>query len=170
MNELDLDKTAHVGAFEASFPMMLHRSLDAVLPDYRALFSEFGLTEQQWRILRALWERTAITHNELARITLIPANSLVGILERLEKRELVVRIRSVEDRRNVIVKATAGGRALERQVEPKLAEVQARLRDRMTEDEWCSLERLLVKACTRSSTRSRKLKNAPNEETAHGRI
>ena len=32
--------------------MMLHGVLDKIMPAYRQLFTRFGVTEQQWRVLR----------------------------------------------------------------------------------------------------------------------
>jgi DNA-binding MarR family transcriptional regulator len=42
--------------FSRSLPMLLYRTLDAVMPRFRRIFNEFGLTEQQWRVLRVLWQ------------------------------------------------------------------------------------------------------------------
>ena len=58
--------------------MRLYRALDAVMPAFRQVFSEFGLTEQQWRVLRVLWEQGAVPLSSLASATLIPAPSLVA--------------------------------------------------------------------------------------------
>jgi DNA-binding MarR family transcriptional regulator len=45
-----------IDQFTRSLPMMLYRTLDTVMPRFRSIFNEFGLTEQQWRVLRVLWE------------------------------------------------------------------------------------------------------------------
>ena len=98
--------------FNRSLPMMLYRTLDAVMPRFRKIFNEFGLTEQQWRVLRVLWEQEAVTLNRLADHTLIPAPSLVGVVDRLERDELVTRQRSEVDQRKVNVVLTSQGAAL----------------------------------------------------------
>ena len=85
--------------FSQSLPMVLYRTLDAVMPRFRKIFNEFGLTEQQWRVLRVLWDEEALTFNRLAALTLIPPPSLVGIVDRMERAELVTRQRSEADRR-----------------------------------------------------------------------
>ena len=128
--------------------MMLYRALDAVMPRFRRIFNEFGLTEQQWRVLRVLWEHDAIAFRALAEATLIPAPSLVGVVDRLTKQGLVGRQRSETDRRNVFVHATDKGRELHRQVRPKVDEAYAALRASIDADEWQQLinglERLAV--------------------------
>jgi homoprotocatechuate degradation regulator HpaR len=122
--------------FSRSLPMMLYRALDAVMPRFRRIFNEFGLTEQQGRVLRVLWEHEAIAFRELADITLIPAPSLVGVVDRLGKQGLVARQRSETDRRNVFVHATERGKALHRQVRPRVDEAYADLRGSIKASDW----------------------------------
>jgi len=126
-------------SFSRSLPMMLYRALDAVMPRFRRIFNEFGLTEQQWRVLRVLWEDQGISFRELSDITLIPAPSLVGIIDRLAKQGLVGRQRSDRDRRSVFVFATEEGKALHRRVRPKVDAAYVELRGSVDEQEWKSL-------------------------------
>ena len=125
--------------FSRSLPMMLYRSLDAVMPRFRRIFNEFGLTEQQWRVLRVLWQQHEIAFRELADLTLIPAPSLVGIVDRLTKNGLAERRRSATDRRNVYVHATAKGMALEKEVRPRVDEAYEELRSSVDAKTWNSL-------------------------------
>ncbi len=131
--------------FDQSLPMILHRALDATMPDYRELFARFNLTEQQWRVLRVLWSAKKVTSADLSSRTLLPAPSLVGILDRLEKKGLVNRVRSVKDRRSVFVIATAEGRALEAQVTPLVTEIDQRLRASVSAEEWLAMQTVLQK-------------------------
>lgn len=125
-----------IDQFSQSLPMMLYRTLDAVMPRFRKIFNDFGLTEQQWRVLRVLWERESLTINRLAELTLIPAPSLVGIVDRLERDELVTRQRSQSDRRKVNVVLIAKGVALEHQVMPRVAKTYAQLKQSVDPAVW----------------------------------
>lgn len=125
--------------FSRSLPMMLYRALDAVLPRFRRIFNEFGLTEQQWRVLRVLWEHDAVAFGALSAATLIPAPSLVGIVDRLANQGLVARQRSKTDRRNVFVRATEEGRELHRQVQPRVDAAYAELRASIDARAWQQL-------------------------------
>lgn len=125
--------------------MILHRTLDGVMPNFRDLFARYNLTEQQWRVLRVLWSSKKVTSAELSIRTLLPAPSLVGIIDRLEKKELVARVRSVEDRRVVYVVATAQGRALEEEVTPQVTKIDENLRSRVTPEEWRAMEETLAR-------------------------
>ena len=127
--------------------MMLYSALDAVMPRFRKIFKKFGLTEQQWRVLRVLWEIDSVALQALADITLIPAPSLVGIIDRLETSDLVERRRSKSDRRVVYIHATTTGQELERQVQPQVdrlyAELQASIDPRLWDHLMAGLDSIV---------------------------
>ena len=125
--------------FDASLPMVLYRALDGVMPLYRALFACHGLTEQQWRVLRVIWTDRNVTSRALSARTLISPPSLVSIIDRLEAKGLVTRVRSVSDRRAVHVVATADGRALQERIMPEVARIDAVLRARVSAGEWAAM-------------------------------
>ncbi|MDH3266042.1 MAG: MarR family transcriptional regulator [Gammaproteobacteria bacterium] len=106
------------------------------MPRFRKIFNDFGLTEQQWRVLRVLWEHEAVTIKRLAELTLIAAPSLVGIVDRLERDEYVTRQRSQADRRKVNVVLIARGVALEEQVMPRVAKTYADLKRSVDANTW----------------------------------
>jgi homoprotocatechuate degradation regulator HpaR len=126
-------------SFSGSLPMMLYSTLDAVMPRFRKIFKKFGLTEQQWRILRVLWEIDSVALQTLAEITLIPAPSLVGVIDRLETSNLVERRRSKSDRRVVYIHATSTGQKLERKVRPEVDRLYAELQASIDPKVWDSL-------------------------------
>lgn len=142
MNYVDINE---VPAFSTSLPMQLYKALDAIMPEYRNLFYKYDLTEQQWRILRVLWTENNITVAQLSKITLLPAPSLVGILDRLVKKNLLIRNRSDKDRRQVQISLTAKGQELQQVVAPSVLAIHSRLKARVSNEEWQSLERLLKK-------------------------
>ena len=125
--------------FSRSLPMMLYRALDAVMPRFRQIFNEFGLTEQQWRVLRVLWQYEQIPFRKLADLTLISAPSLVGVVDRLTKNGLAGRRRSDADRRIVFVHVTRRGQALESKVMPRVDSAYAELRSSVDAKSWGAL-------------------------------
>lgn len=73
-----------------------------------------GLTQAQFDIIATLGNTAGMTFKELGQKTLITKGTLTGVVNRLENRQLVRRITSLEDRRNTIVQLTdAGERAFE---------------------------------------------------------
>ena len=131
--------------FLDSLPMILSRTLDGVMPVYRALFQEHAITDQQWRVMRALWEQKHLTSKQISEITLLPSPSLVGILDRLEKKGFVGRLRSIEDRRLVYIVPTQAGRNLQELMLPKIEQIHDRFMHQVTPDEWGELNRILDK-------------------------
>ena len=131
--------------FLNSLPMILSRTLDGVMPVYRALFQEHAITDQQWRVMRALWEQKHLTSKQISEITLLPSPSLVGILDRLEKKGFVGRLRSVEDRRLVYIVPTQAGRKLQELMLPKIEQIHDKFMHQVTPDEWGELNRILDK-------------------------
>ena len=97
MNYVDIND---IPSFGETLPMHLYRTLDAIMPEYRNLFAKNNLTEQQWRILRVLWAKNNISVVNLSEQTLLPAPSLVGILDRLVKKNLINRAlkKNLQDR------------------------------------------------------------------------
>jgi homoprotocatechuate degradation regulator HpaR len=129
--------------------MLLNRSLDAIMPPYRDLFQEFGVTEQQWRILRVLWEQKHLTSTQISTLTLLPTPSLVGILDRLEKKGLVKRLRSSTDRREVNITITNLGKELQLHVMPKIKKIQDQIKQKLSTAEWEHINKILEKIGSR---------------------
>src|SRR5271168_1652548 len=77
--------------FARSLPMSLLRAREAVMRQFRPSLRSHGLTEQQWRILRALATVDAIEVTELARMAFLLGPSLSRILRDLDARQLIER-------------------------------------------------------------------------------
>ena len=122
--------------FDDSLPMLLYRALNTVMPEFRNLFAGFGVTEPQWRVLRVLWEESEISVRELSARTLLLAPSLVGVLDRLENAGLVERHRSQADRRQVLVRLTPAGTALQSDVNPRVDEIYREIEAAMDSDTY----------------------------------
>src|SRR5947207_3383562 len=85
--------------FSQSLPMALLRAREAVMRQFRPILRQHGLTEQQWRILRALAAVDAIEVTELARVAFLLGPSLSRILRDLETRGLIQREVNARDLR-----------------------------------------------------------------------
>jgi homoprotocatechuate degradation regulator HpaR len=100
-------------AFSKSLPMQLLRAREAVMRPFRPGLRRVKVTEQQWRILRALGHSGPLEASELARATCLLAPSLSRILPTMEARQLVGRRQVDSDlRRSVISLERKGLRLL----------------------------------------------------------
>ena len=89
--------------FSESLPMALLRTREAVMRLFRPGLRKHGVTEQQWRILRALAHTGPLEVTELAAATFLLAPSLSRILPDLEKRQLISRRQVDTDLRRSVV-------------------------------------------------------------------
>src|SRR5207244_11195184 len=85
--------------FSRSLPMSLLRAREAVMRQFRPALREHGLTEQQWRILRALAAIDCMEVTDLARTAFLLGPSLSRILRDLETRGLIERRTAEADQR-----------------------------------------------------------------------
>jgi len=76
----------------------------------RHLIKKHGITGPQLMILRVVRNKEVIAVSEIARNTSLSISTVTGILMRLEKRGLVRREKSGEDKRRVMVNLTAEGK------------------------------------------------------------
>jgi len=104
--------------FSRSLPMSLLRAREAVMRQFRPSLRRHDLTEQQWRILRALAAVDAIEVTELARTAFLLAPSLSRILRDLEARDLIERKTAESDQRRGLVSISEKGLRLMEVVAP----------------------------------------------------
>ena len=88
----------------------------------KRLVKQFGLTGPQLLILQEIAGAGEITASELAKAISLSQATVTGILERLEKRNLIARRRSNSDRRRVKVSATTTGQRLLEAAPPLMQE------------------------------------------------
>jgi DNA-binding MarR family transcriptional regulator len=100
----------------------LRRIVRAIDQHSRRLAQEFGLTGPQVVLLRELVRNGEMHVAELAENISLSHATVTDILNRLEKRNLIDRTRSLTDRRRIMVTATEQAEALIKQSPPLLQE------------------------------------------------
>ena len=84
----------------------------SVLGVYRPILEPLGLTHPQYLVMLVLWENGDSSVRDLGTALRLDSATLSPLLKRLEAAGLVLRARSVEDERVVVVSLTAEGTAL----------------------------------------------------------
>ena len=106
--------------FSRSLPMALMRAREATMRTFRPMLAEHDLTEQQWRVLRALHDAEAgLDVSEIAGRTFLLGPSLSRILANLERREIVHRGAVDHDGRRARITISDRGRQLVDAVAPR---------------------------------------------------
>ena len=129
--------------FSRSLPMSLLRAREAVMRHFRPSLRDHGLTEQQWRILRALTSVDAIEVTELARVAFLLGPSLSRILRDLEARHLIERKVVKADQRRVVVSISARGLRLIEAVAPSSEAIYAAMTKRYGARKLAELQDML---------------------------
>lgn len=129
--------------FSRSLPMSLLRAREAVMRQFRPSLRQHGLTEQQWRILRALAAIEAIEVTELARTAFLLGPSLSRILRDLEARRLIERKTAKSDLRRGVVSITEKGLRLMEMVAPSSEAIYAAITRRYGAKKLAELQEML---------------------------
>jgi len=129
--------------FSRSLPMSLLRAREAVMRQFRPSLRNHGLTEQQWRILRALTAVEAIEVTELARTAFLLGPSLSRILRDLEARDLIERRTAETDLRRGVVSISPKGLKLIEAVAPTSEAIYAEITSRYGARKLAELQDML---------------------------
>jgi homoprotocatechuate degradation regulator HpaR len=129
--------------FSRSLPMSLLRAREAVMRQFRPSLRHHGLTEQQWRILRALAAIETIEVTELARVAFLLGPSLSRILRDLEARHLIERRIAKTDQRRAMVSISAKGLKLIEAVAPSSEAIYAAISKRYGARKLAELQEML---------------------------
>jgi len=78
----------------------------------RQMLIASGITEQQWRILRVLYEQGPLDATPLAEQACLLMPSLTRIIQSMVKKGLVTRVSREDDRRRQNIEITKQGRAI----------------------------------------------------------
>ena len=106
-------------AFSRSLPMALLRAREAVMTRFRPMLRRHGVTEQQWRVLRALAASSVpLRSSDIAVATCLSLPSLSRLLKTLETRGIVRRTVHEEDLRAAQLSLSRAGKSLIAKIAP----------------------------------------------------
>lgn len=111
--------------------LLLLQARERVLLRFRPVLNAFGLTDQQWRVLRAVNDEGALEPRQIGEICCISSPSMAGMLARMQELELVDRKRMDSDQRRVVVSLTRRSRGLIAQVTPLIEQTYREIEDEL---------------------------------------
>ena len=82
---------------------------------YQPYLDKLGITYPQYLVMMILWEEDHVPVNDIAKKLILNTNTITPLLKRMEQLELLLRKRSKEDERKVLVQLTEKGRQLQEQ-------------------------------------------------------
>jgi len=103
-----------------NLPLLLLQARERVLAHFRPILNANGVTEQQWRIVRVLYEVPSLEPREIVELCRISSPSMAGVLARMAELGLVVRRRLPRDQRRVRVSLTTRARVMAARMAPQI--------------------------------------------------
>lgn len=104
--------------FQRNLPMALLRARETVMGHFRPILRDHDITEQQWRVIRALFGHDGLEVTALAEKTLLLMPSLTRILKTLEEQKLVNKTAVEGDNRRKLIRLAERGRDLYKKMAP----------------------------------------------------
>lgn len=128
--------------------LAIWRTFDRLRVYDEALFAEWGLTAQQYNVLRLLRAASPEAVPTLSLVTRLVSRApdITRMLDRLEESGWIVRSRSTTDRRTVLVSITEAGIALLDRLSDPLKACHAKQLEHLSKSELQQLCQLLRKA------------------------
>lgn len=130
--------------FEQTLPMLLLRAREALLDPVRSVLRAFGLTDQQWRVLRVLSQSGEMEMSRLAQTVFIRPPSLTRIVRDLAERGFVARRVDGDDRRIVLLSIAPAGRACMEEALPTVLGLGRDMRAKVGPERVDELKALLL--------------------------
>ncbi|MPW43561.1 MULTISPECIES: MarR family winged helix-turn-helix transcriptional regulator [Acinetobacter] len=103
---------------------------------YRKVLASLGLTYPQYLVMLVLWEKDQLTVSEIGARLFLESSTLTPLLKKLESHQLILRQRSSQDERQVIITLTDLGINLQK----KALEVP----EKVISTTSCDLDQLLA--------------------------
>lgn len=124
--------------------MALMRARESIMSQFRPILAEHDLTEQQWRVLRALASNgEACSVGRIAEQTFLLGPSLSRMLASMDDRDLITRTAHAGDARRSEIAISAAGHALVDEIAPRSEAVYQRISDALSSAELDVLYDLL---------------------------
>ena len=123
--------------------LLLPRVGDALAVCQDLLFSKYGLTTEQWRVLMAIKARGPLRPVDIASLLERGPNTISQLVDRMVKAGLVRRTRDKKDRRAVFVSMTDKGKEAIEPAFPAGWELFHKLLSPLSYDDQCALADML---------------------------
>jgi len=143
-----IDNSGSLRDFQHSLPMELLKAREAAMSRFRPMLRQHGLTEQQWRVIRALAAYQRIDASELAKRSFLLAPSLTRILQFLERAQLIKRSSDANDQRRSVFALTNKGRRIYDEVGPDSELLYSEIEKEFGVDKLETLYKLLAEFYT----------------------
>ena len=115
---------------DRALPLALLRARETVMSPIRRVLKAHDVTDQQWRVLRVLYEHGVMDAKELAKSACVLAPSLTRIIKYLEQKNMLTRCADGKDGRRVLLDILPSGAELIESVTPEVQVIYQAFNDK----------------------------------------
>jgi DNA-binding MarR family transcriptional regulator len=102
----------------------------------KELNKKFKVSAPQLGCLLVLHEQGPMSPSDIAKHIMVSSSTVTGILDRLERKNFIARVRSFEDRRRIIITLTQSGEELARNAPPPIQQKIMKGLERLPDEEF----------------------------------
>ncbi len=127
----------------------IRRLQQIAVSSFMAETADLGITPVQFAALATVARQPGVDQRSLARAIAFDTSTLGGVVDRLEKRGLMLRSASAHDKRVRLLNLTSEGKSMLARIEPGMLRAQQRMLQPLSEHDRVMLMRLLKKVVDR---------------------
>lgn len=122
---------------------LLSVSQNKVFKYFSKLLEEYGVTPAQYGVLNCLWREGQLSPKQIGEMVHLEAPTVSGILDKMQKAELIERSVVPNNRRNVLVIATEKSNEIREEVEAATNKLNDKVLQDLTESDTEALKKAL---------------------------
>jgi len=124
---------------------LLSASQHTVFKHFSNALAQYKVTPAQYGVLNCLWEKGNLSPKQIREILLLEASSVSGILDRMQKLDLIDRTIDPNNRRTIIVSPTDKANALRPPIESLVERMNHKYLQDFSPEEKDLLKKALIK-------------------------
>ncbi|TDL92604.1 MarR family transcriptional regulator [Vibrio vulnificus] len=122
---------------------LLSASQNKVFKYFIKLLEEFGVTPAQYGVLNCLWREGQLSPKQIGEMVYLEAPTVSGILDKMQKAELIERSVDPKNRRNVLVMATQKSKEIRDEVEAATIKLNNKVLQNLSDNDKVVLKKAL---------------------------
>ncbi|QFT89047.1 HTH-type transcriptional regulator MgrA [Bacillus sp. THAF10] len=122
---------------------LLSVSQNKVFKYFSKLLEEHGVTPAQYGVLNCLWKEGQLSPKQIGAMVYLEAPTISGILDKMQKANLIERSIDLNNRRNVLVTATPKSYELRERIETATSNMNNKVLQSLSDNEKDGLKKAL---------------------------
>jgi DNA-binding MarR family transcriptional regulator len=140
-----MKKFERTSLYDGRLGYLINQARNAVLDAIEHELAPLNVTAAQFIVVIGIAHRRAGSPSEISRLLGSDSGATTRLLDRIERKGIIRRVRSAHDRRSVNIELTSKGKELHPQIMEAVAKVHEKLLNRFSDAELAQFQILLRK-------------------------